>query len=77
MNSVVSFKVDRKVKEKMETLKNEINWPEELRKFVEIKLKEFDAKKGKEKIIKKLESAEWSVKSAFSAEIVREMRDSN
>lgn len=77
MKSVVSFKVDRKIKEKMESLKNEINWPEELRKFVEIKLKEFETKKGKEKIIKKLESAEWSVAGGFSAETVREMRDSN
>ncbi|MEM2191499.1 MAG: hypothetical protein QW540_08745 [Archaeoglobaceae archaeon] len=75
MESVVSFKVNRKLKEKMESLGHEINWPEELRKFVETKIREIEAKKGKERTAMRLESAAWFVPDGFSAKIVRENRD--
>lgn len=48
----------------MDQLKTDVNWPEELRKFVETKIKEIKAKKRK-KIVKKLESANWSVLMFF------------
>lgn len=41
--SVVSFKVRGEVKEKMMKYKDRINWPEELRRFVEEKIRELEA----------------------------------
>jgi len=71
----VSFKVRREIKEKMEKYKGLVNWNEELRKFVEMKIKEIEAKKRFEEIVRELEEASWSVEEGFAAKSVREDRD--
>ena len=75
MSEVVSFKVRKEMKKKMEELKSEVNWPEELRKFVEMKIRELEARKSKESIRKKLKAAKWSVPKGFSSSVTREDRD--
>ena len=77
MSEVVSFKVRREIKKKMEELKDKVNWPEELRRFVEEKIIEIEARENFEKILKMLEQATWSVPRGFSRESVREDRDSS
>ncbi len=55
----------------MDELKGEINWPEELRKFVEMKIREVNARRSKEKIRKRLRMAGWSLPKETSAALVR------
>jgi len=47
----VSFRVPRELKEKMVSLRKYINWSEELRRFVENRIKEFE----RERVIEELE----------------------
>ncbi|MGC8933355.1 MAG: CopG family transcriptional regulator [Candidatus Methanodesulfokora sp.] len=77
MSEVVSFKVSKEIKKKIDELKNEVNWPDELRRFVELKIKEVEARKNKERIMERLRKASWSVPKGFSAKSVREDRDSH
>jgi len=76
MSEVVSFKVNREVKEKMRKYKAVVNWSEELRKFVEKRLKELEAQEVFNEVLKELENATWSVPRGFSVASVREDRDS-
>ncbi len=77
MSSVVSFKVKREIKEKMEKYKDRVNWAEELRKFVEEKIRVLEAEENFKKIIDVLEKSDWSVPRGFSVESVRRDRDSS
>ncbi len=75
--SVVSFRVDRKIKEKMEKYKGRINWAEELRRFVEAKIRELEAEENLQRIINELEKMPFKTPSGFSRASVREDRDRN
>ncbi len=77
MSEVVSFKIRKDLKRKMEKLKDRVNWSEELRRFVELKIKEMEAKESKERIREKLRKAPWSLQKGTSAKLVREDRDSH
>ncbi len=77
MSEVVSFKVRRDLKKKMEAFKDRVNWSEELRKFVELKIKELEAKESKERIREKLRRAPWSLQRGSSTRLVRKDRDSH
>ncbi len=76
MSEVVSFKVRREIKEKMLRYKGVVNWSEELRRFVEEKLRELEARENFESVMEELSGATWSVPRGFSARSVREDRDS-
>jgi len=76
MSEVVCFKVRREVKEKMRRYRGIINWSEELRRFVEERLRELEAREALESVVQELERATWSVSKGFSAMSVREDRDS-
>ncbi|EWG06542.1 MAG: hypothetical protein ASUL_09024 [Candidatus Aramenus sulfurataquae] len=77
MSEVVSFKVRKEIKRKMELYRNEVNWSEELRNFVEQKIAEIEAKRGIDKISQELKEANWSFKKGTSLELIREDRDPN
>ncbi len=74
--SVVSFKVRREIKEKMKKYKDRIKWAEELRKFVEEKIRELEAEENMENIVKELEKIHTKTPRGFSKKSVREDRDS-
>lgn len=76
MSEVVSFKVKKEIKEKMVKYKDRVNWADELRKFVEEKIKQLEAEENFIKILKELEKSDWSVPNNFSISLVRECRDS-
>ncbi len=61
MSSVVSFKVRREIKEKMERFRDRINWAEELRRFVEERIRELEAKENIRHVIEELEKIPISV----------------
>ncbi|MCD6508966.1 MAG: CopG family transcriptional regulator [Thermoprotei archaeon] len=76
MSTVVSFKVKREIKELMDKYRDKVNWAEELRRFVEERLKELEAKENFREVLERLERADWSVPEGFSTNSVREDRDS-
>jgi len=76
MSEVVSFKVRREVKEKMRRYRGVVNWSEELRRFVEERIRELEAREVLESVVRELERATWSVPPGFSARSVRVDRDS-
>jgi hypothetical protein len=75
--SVFSVKIKRELKEKMEKYRDRVNWAEEVRGFIESRIRELEAEENYEKILGVLEKARWSVPRGFSARSVREDRDSN
>jgi hypothetical protein len=75
--SVFSVKIKRELKEKMEKYKDRVNWAEEVRGFIESRIRELEAEENYERILSELERARWSVPRGFSARSVREDRDSN
>ena len=73
---VVSFKVSKDVKERMDRFRDKVNWSEELRRFVEERLRELEAEENLRSVIKELKKARWSIPKGFSISSVREDRDS-
>ncbi len=74
--SVVSFKVRREIKEKMERYKDRVNWAEELRRFVEDRIRRLEAEENIRKVIAILEKMPIEVPEGFAVRSVREDRDS-
>jgi len=71
----VSFRVPRELKEKMDNLREHINWSEELRRFVENRVKQFEQEKAVEEleeIIKRIPPSPRGTTTKY----VREDRDS-
>ncbi len=74
--SVVSFKVRREVKEKMRRYRDRVNWAEELRSFVERRLRELEAEENIERVVRELGEIHVGVPRGFATRLVREDRDS-
>ncbi len=74
--SVFSVKIKRELKEKMEKYRDKVNWAEEVRGFIESRIRELEAEENYERILGELKKAGWSVPRGFSARSVREDRDS-
>lgn len=75
MSTVISVRISKKLKEKMDELKDLVNWSEEIRKFLEKRVKELHRRKVLEEIRKVLEKIPESPKGT-AAKYVREDRDS-
>ncbi len=76
MSEIIAVKVPRELKKKMKTLKKEVNWPEEIRRFIEAKVREVEAKKTIERITREIENTE-GVPKGFAVKLVREDRESH
>ena len=76
MSEVVSFKVRRELKRKMEMYRDRVNWADELRMFVENRVRELEALDNFQQVMSELEKASWSTPKGLSWELVREDRDS-
>jgi len=74
---VVSFKVRREIKEKMERYKDRVNWTEELRRFVEDRIRRLEAEENIRKVIAILEKTPIEVPEGFAVRSMREDRDSS
>jgi hypothetical protein len=68
--------VRREIKKKMEAYRDRINWPEELRRFVEERIKQLEAEDNMERVVELLRRASWSAARGTAASYVREDRDS-
>ncbi|MCS7128004.1 MAG: CopG family transcriptional regulator [Sulfolobales archaeon] len=76
MSVVVSFRISRELKKKMDSLKTSVNWSEEIRKFIEEKVREYERLRvieDVENLIKTLPEMPRGTVTLY----VREDRDSN
>jgi len=76
MSATVSFRVPKKLKKKMDELRKYINWSEELRRFVEERIREIEQERAieeLEEVIRRLPSSPKGVANKY----VREDRDSH
>lgn len=71
---VISFRIPKELKKSVKEL--EINWSEEVRRFIEDKVKEYKRKRALEEIDSMLKNVPPSEKGTASR-YVREDRDSN
>ncbi len=71
----MSFRVPRELKEKMDNLREHINWSEELRRFVENRVKQFEQEKAVEELEEIIERIPPSPRGT-TTKYVREDRDS-
>ncbi|MBO3798275.1 MAG: CopG family transcriptional regulator [Thermoproteota archaeon] len=76
MSEIVAIKVSRELKKKIKALKKEVNWPEEIRRFIQGKVREVEARKTIEKITREIENTE-AVPKGFVLMLVREDRESH
>jgi predicted signal transduction protein with EAL and GGDEF domain len=73
--SVVSVKVKREIKEKMLKYKEKVNWAEEIRKFIEMKIREIEAEENIKRVCAILSKIEFHAPKGSSVEMIREDRD--
>ena len=55
MSTIISVRVPKKLKKRMDKLRDMVNWSEEIRKFLEKRVEEFHRRKDLEEIRKVLE----------------------
>lgn len=72
--SVVSVKVPREVKVKMDSLKNVVDWPKEIREFIIMKIEEFERIRNVEVVENILKDMPKQPKGSISR-LVREDRE--
>lgn len=75
MSVVISLRIPRKLKEKMDMLKGDVNWSEEIRRFLQMRVEELYRRKILRKIRKVLEQIPESPRGTV-VRYVREDRDS-
>ena len=73
--SVVSVKVSPKVKKEMEQLKEKVEWPAEIRKFIERRLEQERRKENIDRVERVLKTMP-QVPKGTAERLVRESRDS-
>jgi len=76
MSAVISIRIPRGLKEKMDKLRSQVNWSEEIRKFLEYRVEQLYRKAVLEDIGKIVEEVPESRKGT-SVRYVREDRDDN
>jgi hypothetical protein len=52
--AVFSVKISRELKEKMDRYRDRVNWAEEIRKFIEEKVRELEAEENFKRILNEL-----------------------
>ncbi|AFH42012.1 CopG family transcriptional regulator [Fervidicoccus fontis] len=75
--SVFSLKLRRDIKEKMNRYKDKVNWAEEIRKFIEEKLRTLEAEDNIKKIVEELSQIPIESPRGSSTSSVREDRESH
>ncbi len=76
MSVTVSFRVPKELKEKMDSLRKHINWSEELRRFVEARIREYEQQRVIEELERIIEKMPPSPRGT-AVRYVREDRDSH
>ncbi len=74
--AVVSIRVPRSLKERMERFKDRVNWAEEIRRFIEERVRELEREEALKSVEKLLEDLPVQPYGSVTG-IVREDRDSH
>jgi len=75
MSKVVAVKVPDELKEEMKRLRDRVRWPEELRRFIEERIREEEAKDNLREVIELVRLSK-GVPKGFTSLSMREDRDS-
>ncbi|MEM0126314.1 MAG: CopG family transcriptional regulator [Thermofilum sp.] len=75
--SVFSVKLRREIKEKMDKYRDRVNWAEEVRRFIESRLRMLEAEENIKNIVKILSQLPLESPRGSSVASVREDRDSH
>ncbi len=73
---VVSIRVPKELKEKMDRFRDRVDWAEEIRRFIEERVRELE----REEVLRKVEELLRDLPTqprGFAAKLVREDRDSH
>ncbi len=76
MSVVISVRIPRKLKEKMDMLGDAVNWSEEIRRFLEARVEELHRRKVLAEVRRVIEQLPEAPKGT-ATRYVREDRDSN
>ncbi|MCA6213562.1 hypothetical protein GBV73_09560 [Thermococcus sp. 101 C5] len=76
MGNVVSIRVPPEIKREMDKLKGEINWSEEIRRFIKKKIEEHKKRKALQEVIDYIQALPEAPKGT-AQKLVREDRDSH
>ncbi|MEL9940352.1 MAG: CopG family transcriptional regulator [Ignisphaera sp.] len=74
--SVFSVKLRREIKEKMDRYRDRVNWAEEVRRFIESKLREIEADDNIRNVVNMLSQLPIESPRGSSVTSIREDRDS-
>ncbi|MEL9941144.1 MULTISPECIES: CopG family transcriptional regulator [Thermoprotei] len=74
--SVFSVKLRREIREKMDKYRDRVNWAEEVRRFIESRLRMLEAEENIKNIVKTLSQVPLESPRGSSVTSVREDRDS-
>jgi len=75
MSEVFAVKLPKNLKEAMRRVSGEVNWPEEIRGFIQRRVSEAEAEENMRKVLVMLQGT-GSVEKGFAAGVVREDRES-
>ena len=76
LSITVSFRIPRELKRKMDELRGLVNWSEEIRRFIERRVKEYEQLRAIEELEEIIRSIP-AVPKGTATRYVREDRDSN
>ncbi|RLI25522.1 CopG family transcriptional regulator [Candidatus Bathyarchaeota archaeon] len=76
MSSVISVKVRREIKEEMLKYSGKVNWAEEIRRFIEERLRQVKAEENIRKVVEELSKIPFEAPKGSSVDSVRGDRDS-
>ncbi|MEL9990503.1 MAG: CopG family transcriptional regulator [Thermoproteus sp.] len=76
MSVVISIRVPKRLKEEMDKLRDKVNWSEEIRRYIERVIKEYERMRAVEEVEREL-AAITPVPKGTAAAYVREDRDSS
>lgn len=74
--SVYSIRIPPEIKKEMDRLKDEINWSEEIRKFIKNRIEEHKKRKVLEEVVSYIQTLP-EAKKGTAQKLVREDRDSH
>ncbi|RLE86884.1 MAG: CopG family transcriptional regulator [Thermoprotei archaeon] len=74
--SVISVRIPRELKKKMDSLRGVVNWSEEVRRFIERRIREIEQEKAIEELEELIQRLPLMPRGHI-AKYVREDRDSN
>lgn len=75
MSETVAIKVPKEVKEKMKKLKGRVDWPAEIRRFIEERIRMAEAEENLKQVVEILKRAGGGVERGYAVALVREDRE--